>query len=246
MPAPGGSVLLGFRRAVSGRRFASSLSPPSTLLFPSSSSSSSCSSSSRVSASGVSSSRFCSSCFSASVGFTGRHEVWRRRSLLTTSSSASVFCDAPHSLAFPSVSSLPVGDGGSDFSLRLACAFSSTPGRSASPGEAAHPGDKAEKEKPVDLPLLFDGGEERLSPQQVAEKEQLIKELTQRLSGPLADSNGNVPTGAARPIAIEVDGPTHFYANSTRYTAYTKLKHRLLTRMGYKVLHVPYFEWRRL
>mmetsp|Transcript_16411 Transcript_16411/g.17867 ORF Transcript_16411/g.17867 Transcript_16411/m.17867 type:complete len:88 (-) Transcript_16411:153-416(-) len=47
-------------------------------------------------------------------------------------------------------------------------------------------------------------------------------------------------------IAIEVDGPSHFYANSTKYTAYTKLKHRLLSRMGYKVLHVPYFEWRNL
>ncbi|KEP65382.1 UNVERIFIED_CONTAM: RAP domain-containing protein [Hammondia hammondi] len=254
MAAPGGSVLLGFRRAVAGRCFASSLSSPSALHFPSpssscSSSSSSCSSSSssRVSASRVSSSRLCSSCFSASLGFTGRREAWRRRSLLTrTSGPASVLCDAPHALAFPSVSSLPVSDGGSNFSFRLACGFSSTPGRPASPGEAVHPGEKVEKEKPVDLPLLFDGGEERLSPQQVAEKEQLIKELTQRLSGPLADSNGNVPTGAARPIAIEVDGPTHFYANSTRYTAYTKLKHRLLTRMGYKVLHVPYFEWRRL
>ncbi|PFH34861.1 RAP domain-containing protein [Besnoitia besnoiti] len=112
---------------------------------------------------------------------------------------------------------------------------------------AGDEGEKRAKEgKPTDFPLIFDGGEERLSPQQVAEKEQLIKELTQRLSGPLVDADGNVPTGAARPIAIEVDGPTHFYANSTRYTAYTKLKHRLLTRMGYKVLHVPYFEWRRL
>ncbi|CAE7634602.1 FASTKD3 [Symbiodinium sp. KB8] len=70
--------------------------------------------------------------------------------------------------------------------------------------------------------------------------------LVRRLSGPLADEDGNVPTGEDRPIAIEVDGPSHFYANSKRYTAYTKLKHRLLTRMGYKVLHVPYYEWRSL
>lgn len=47
----------------------------------------------------------------------------------------------------------------------------------------------------------------------------LIKELTKRLSGPLADEHGNVPTGKDRPIAIEVDGPSHFYANSQRYTA---------------------------
>ena len=66
------------------------------------------------------------------------------------------------------------------------------------------------------------------------------------LTGPLADENGNVPTGSKRPVAIEVDGPSHFYVNTTKYTAYTKLKHRLLSRMGYKVLHVPYFEWRKL
>ena len=60
------------------------------------------------------------------------------------------------------------------------------------------------------------------------------------------DEQGNVPTGDERPTAIEVDGPSHFYANSTKYTAYSKLKHRLLSRMGYRVLHVPYFEWRKL
>lgn len=94
--------------------------------------------------------------------------------------------------------------------------------------------------------MLFDGEEEVLTPEEKEEKEMLIKELKRRLSGPLADEEGNVPTGADRPTAIEVDGPSHFYANSQRYTAYTKLKHRLLTRMGYKVLHVPYFEWRKL
>jgi len=93
---------------------------------------------------------------------------------------------------------------------------------------------------------LLDGEEEVLTEEEKAEKEAILKELTVRLSGPLADEHGNVPTGKDRPIAIEVDGPSHFYANSKRYTAYTKLKHRLLTRMGYKVLHVPYFEWRRL
>ncbi len=92
----------------------------------------------------------------------------------------------------------------------------------------------------------YDGEEEILSEDQMREKQALIKELTKRLSGPLADENGNVPTGKDRPIAIEVDGPSHFYANSKRYTAYSKLKHRLLTRMGYKVLHVAYFDWRRL
>lgn len=93
---------------------------------------------------------------------------------------------------------------------------------------------------------LLDGEEEVLTEAEKLEKDQIVKELTRRLSGPLADEHGNVPTGKERPIAIEVDGPSHFYANSKRYTAYTKLKHRLLTRMGYKVLHVPYYDWRRL
>eukprot|EP00435_Cladocopium_sp_Y103_P034901 s1155_g9.t1 len=93
---------------------------------------------------------------------------------------------------------------------------------------------------------LLDGNEEILTEEEKKEKDSIIKELTRKLSGPLADEDGNVPTGEDRPIAIEVDGPSHFYANSKQYTAYTKLKHRLLTRMGYKVLHVPYFEWRQL
>ncbi len=78
------------------------------------------------------------------------------------------------------------------------------------------------------------------------EKRRLISEIKRKLRSPLADENGNLPKGSERPIAIEVDGPSHFYVNTTKYTAYTKLKHRLLTRMGYKVLHVPYFEWRKL
>ncbi|KAF8822027.1 RAP domain-containing protein [Cardiosporidium cionae] len=104
-----------------------------------------------------------------------------------------------------------------------------------------------EKVAPIEgRPLVFDGDIEVLSPEQQKQKEELIKELTRRLSGPLANENGKVPSGKDRPTAIEVDGPSHFYANSNRYTAYTKLKHRLLTRMGYRVLHVPYFDWRKL
>eukprot|EP00388_Colpodella_angusta_P001235 GDKJ01004011.1.p2 GENE.GDKJ01004011.1~~GDKJ01004011.1.p2 ORF type:complete len:181 (-),score=28.38 GDKJ01004011.1:72-614(-) len=99
---------------------------------------------------------------------------------------------------------------------------------------------------PKPLPPLFEAEKEILTPAQQAEKEELIRELTRRLSGPLANANGELPTGDNRPTAIEVDGPSHFYVNSTKYTAYTKLKHALLTRMGYRVLHVPYFEWRKL
>ncbi len=66
------------------------------------------------------------------------------------------------------------------------------------------------------------------------------------LTGPVIGSESDFKEPKSRPVAIEVDGPSHFYVNTTKYTAYTKLKHRLLTRMGYRVLHVPYFEWRKL
>ena len=48
------------------------------------------------------------------------------------------------------------------------------------------------------------------------------------------------------PVAIEVDGPSHFYVNSNEYTAYSKLKRRILTRMGFRVVNIPYFEWNKL
>ncbi|CAE8661711.1 unnamed protein product, partial [Polarella glacialis] len=120
------------------------------------------------------------------------------------------------------------------------CAASAPPPPTAPPTAASAGETKFYRER------LLNGEEEILTEAEKQEKDEIIKDLTRRLSGPLADEHGNVPTGDDRPIAIEVDGPSHFYANSKRYTAYTKLKHRLLTRMGYKVLHVPYFEWRRL
>ena len=51
---------------------------------------------------------------------------------------------------------------------------------------------------------------------------------------------------AGQRIAIEVDGPSHFFINSTRYTAYSKLKHSVLSNLGYKVIHIPFFEWSKL
>lgn len=130
------------------------------------------------------------------------------------------------------------------------CASAKTsPGAAAQTLAASLPGAPSESSggsPKVYRERLLDGEEEVLTEAEKKEKDTLLKELRRRLSGPLADEDGNVPTGKDRPIAIEVDGPSHFYANTKRYTAYTKLKHRLLTRMGYKVLHVPYFEWRRL
>ena len=91
------------------------------------------------------------------------------------------------------------------------------------------------------------------------ERKMLIEKITERLQGTkiphpnrtsipttIVDKSTTGDSLTAKPIAIEVDGPSHFYVNTTKYTAYTKLKHRLLTRMGYKVLHVPYFDWRKL
>jgi len=144
-----------------------------------------------------------------------------------------------------SSSSLSTSFGGQTRRLRCSAAEISRRAFSTTPAAPGAPPRSGQENKTIRT-MLFDGEEEVLTPEEKEEKEMLIKELKRRLSGPLADEEGNVPTGADRPTAIEVDGPSHFYANSQRYTAYTKLKHRLLTRMGYKVLHVPYFEWRKL
>ncbi|KAK2196312.1 RAP domain [Babesia duncani] len=130
---------------------------------------------------------------------------------------------------------------GNALNIHLNRRFSSNSNADATAGDASKWMKKPSKEE-----FYFDADVEQLSPEQQKIKQELIRDLTKKLSGPLADEDGNVPTGDDRPVAIEVDGPSHFYANSTKYTAYTKLKHRILTRMGYKVLHVPFFEWRRL
>jgi len=69
--------------------------------------------------------------------------------------------------------------------------------------------------------------------------------LLEEISALLAANSGRTVRDQ-RPMAIEVDGPSHFYVNSTKYTAYTKLKHRILTSMGYQVVHIPFFEWNKL
>lgn len=131
--------------------------------------------------------------------------------------------------------------------LRTFCA---QPSATAVYGEAGKPGsmEKIAKEdgSVICRNYMYDGEYEDLTEKEQQQKDKLIKELRKKLGGPLMDEQGNVPTGDERPTAIEVDGPSHFYANSTKYTAYSKLKHRLLSRMGYRVLHVPYFEWRKL
>eukprot|EP00921_Rhytidocystis_pertsovi_P006446 GHVQ01011007.1.p1 GENE.GHVQ01011007.1~~GHVQ01011007.1.p1 ORF type:complete len:890 (+),score=73.56 GHVQ01011007.1:6637-9306(+) len=45
---------------------------------------------------------------------------------------------------------------------------------------------------------------------------------------------------------IEVDGPKHFYRGSRHWTSFSKLKHQLISSLGLKVVHVPYYDWVRL
>eukprot|EP00927_Polykrikos_kofoidii_P062631 TRINITY_DN57434_c0_g1_i1.p1 TRINITY_DN57434_c0_g1~~TRINITY_DN57434_c0_g1_i1.p1 ORF type:complete len:620 (-),score=65.32 TRINITY_DN57434_c0_g1_i1:88-1947(-) len=51
-------------------------------------------------------------------------------------------------------------------------------------------------------------------------------------------------------VAVEVDGPSHFYRPHDRppwhWTASSKLRHRLLTLAGIRVAHVPHYDWAQL
>ncbi|CAA9989430.1 RAP protein, putative [Plasmodium knowlesi strain H] len=111
-----------------------------------------------------------------------------------------------------------------------------------------------------DIPNIFEV-DENLTEEEKKEKLKLIKLITEKLAGPLKTNSQDNPNSSSegaqnngedsifadnRPIAIEVDGPSHFYANSNRYTTYTKLKHRILTKLGYNVIHISYIDWRKL
>ena len=59
-------------------------------------------------------------------------------------------------------------------------------------------------------------------------------------------------------LIIEVDGPSHFLrggdgdgadgksGRTTRLNGFHAFKDRLLEKQGFKVLHIPYFEWQSL
>ena len=48
-------------------------------------------------------------------------------------------------------------------------------------------------------------------------------------------------------VAVEFDGPRHYFRNEKRLpTGRTNFKVRLLRALGWRVLHVPYFDWARL
>ncbi|SOV83524.1 RAP protein, putative [Plasmodium reichenowi] len=120
-------------------------------------------------------------------------------------------------------------------------------------------------ENEEDIPNVFEV-DENLTEEEKEEKLKLIKLITEKLASPLKTTSDNKNQNESvknendknkkeeenslfaddRPIAIEVDGPSHFYANSNRYTTYTKLKHRILTKLGYNVIHISYIDWRKL
>ncbi|SBS93890.1 RAP protein, putative [Plasmodium ovale] len=47
----------------------------------------------------------------------------------------------------------------------------------------------------------------------------------------------------SKKIIVEVNGEHHFYRNSKAYTSLSKLKHKLLSDLGYIVVNIPYFDW---
>lgn len=77
---------------------------------------------------------------------------------------------------------------------------------STSQASEGHEGGSTEGAPEKQTPYYFnqealgDAEEEVLSPQEKAEKEQLVKLLAKKLAGPLADENGNVPTGESRQV----------------------------------------------
>ncbi len=49
-----------------------------------------------------------------------------------------------------------------------------------------------------------------------------------------------------RRIALEFDGPSHFTTNTLEPLGHTRLRDRLLSAMGWRVVSIPFFEWGRL
>ncbi len=49
-----------------------------------------------------------------------------------------------------------------------------------------------------------------------------------------------------RRIAIEYDGPSHFSVNTLEPLGHTRLRNRLLSAMGWRVVSIPFFEWDKL
>jgi len=46
-----------------------------------------------------------------------------------------------------------------------------------------------------------------------------------------------------RHTLIEIDGPLHFIGQSGKYDLKSSLKHRLLTKLGWQVHHIAWYDW---
>jgi hypothetical protein len=59
-------------------------------------------------------------------------------------------------------------------------------------------------------------------------------------------------SGRLSQVVIEADGPSHYFhelgpsVDAPRLNASTRFKHRVLQKLGWKVLFIPYFEWSRV
>jgi hypothetical protein len=49
-----------------------------------------------------------------------------------------------------------------------------------------------------------------------------------------------------RRVALEFDGPSHFTTNTLEPLGHTRLRDRLLSAMGWRVVSIPFFDWDRL
>ncbi|CDJ41545.1 Chromosome III, complete sequence, related, partial [Eimeria tenella] len=83
--------------------------------------------------------------------------------------------------------------------------------------------------------------------QPLTEGEQQQQQQQQALGMSLLDADGRWCSSAAErlrgaAVVVEVDGPQHFYRDSFHWNSSSKLKHHLLTRLGYRVAHIPYYE----
>ena len=44
-------------------------------------------------------------------------------------------------------------------------------------------------------------------------------------------------------VAVEVDGPFHFFRNIDRQLGRNMMKHRLLEQLDWRVVQIPYYHW---
>ncbi len=82
-----------------------------------------------------------------------------------------------------------------------------------------------------------------------------VRESLRRLPVGISHDPGYVTTDGlfsidlaivGRRIALELDGPSHFTTNTLEPLGHTRLRDRLLSAMGWRVVSIPFCEWDRL